>query len=455
MRHGLFALTIGLIPLLAAQTIAADTTPKRPPNILFILADDVGREVLGCYGGTSYATPNLDRLAAGGIRFEHTYSMPVCHPTRICLLTGRYPLRLGNPGWGSFPASAASQSLAHPLKQAGYATAISGKWQLTRLKRNPQHPHQLGFDDYCLFGWHEGPRYYQPLIWQNAKLRPELAEKYGPDVYTDFLIDFMEKNRERPFFAFYSMALCHAVSNDFKVPVPLGPKGRYDSYKEMAEGMDERVGRLVAALERLGLREQTLVLYSTDNGTQQKTITTAHLPKVEPPKGPVKKGKRGKLVQEAVFSSMGSRRVPGGKGRLTDGGTRVPTIANWPGTIAPGQIGADLMDFSDFLPTFAELAGASLPAGVELDGKSFAARLRDGTPGPRTWAFAQGKNGKRFFVRTQRYKLYSDGLFFDAATDPEEKHPIDTTTAGDVQALGTRHELKRVVKSLQRLLPAK
>ena len=98
---------------------------------------------------------------------------------------------------------------------------------------------------------------------------------------------------------------------------------------------------------------------------------------------------------------MGSRRVPGGKGRLTDGGTRVPTIANWPGTIAPGQAGADLMDFSDFLPTFAELAGASLPAGVELDGKSFAARLRDGTPGPRTWAFAQGKNGKRFFVRTQ------------------------------------------------------
>ncbi len=105
-----------------------------PPNILLILADDVGREVLGCYGGRSYATPQLDRLAAGGVRYTHAYAMPSCHPTRIALLTGQYPFRLGHPDWGTFPAAAEAGALGNVLKQAGYATAIAGKWQLTMLQ---------------------------------------------------------------------------------------------------------------------------------------------------------------------------------------------------------------------------------------------------------------------------------------------------------------------------------
>ena len=128
-----------------------------PPNILLILAADVGREVLGSYGGTSYETPHLDDLATTGMRFDHTYSMPVCHPSRISLLTGRYPFQVGNPEWGTFPRASETQTVAHSLKDAGYATAIAGKWQLTLLKDDPDHPHRLGFDEYCLFGWHEGP----------------------------------------------------------------------------------------------------------------------------------------------------------------------------------------------------------------------------------------------------------------------------------------------------------
>jgi arylsulfatase A len=373
------------------------------------MADDLGCETLGCYGGTSYETPNL---AAGGMRFRHGYSMPVCHPTRVTLLLGRYPSHVGSPGWGRFPVAEEKRTLAHVLGRAGYATAIAGKWQLILLGKNPQHPHELGFDDYCLFGWHEGPRYYEPYLWQNGKLRDDVAGRYGPDVYTEFLIDFIEENRGRPFLAYYSMALCHDVTDDLREPVPFGPHGRYDNYEEMVEAADERVGRLVAALDRLGLRENTLILFTGDNGTPRSYIATAI---------------DGKLVRKPITSRMGDVEIRGGKGSLTDAGTNVPLIANWKGTIAPGQVADDLVDFSDFLPTFAELAGAPLPEGVEIDGVSFAPRLR-GTGGKgRRWAYAEHRG--KCWVRTQRWKLYDDGRLIDVPSDPEEQHPIPPDAA--------------------------
>lgn len=401
--------TAWLSAVAAAQGIATG----RRPNIVFILADDLGCETLGCYGGQSYETPHLDRLAATGLRFRHCYSMPVCHPSRIALLTGRYPFRLKNPGWGTFPKAEEKNTVAHALKRAGYATAIAGKWQLTLLKTEPDHPHRLGFDDYCLFGWHEGPRYYQPLVWQNGKVRDDTKDRYGPDVYTEFLIDFMERNRSRPFFAFYSMALCHDVTDDLDAPVPLGPKGRYDSYKEMVEFTDQRVGRIVAALDRLGLRERTLVLFTGDNGTPSRYIATAD-------------GKR--LVRKPVESIRNGRPVRGGKGQLTDAGTNVPLIANWPGTTPAGKTTDDLVDFSDFFTTFAALAGASRSEpeaqarGRPRDGHDFAPRLRGRGATSRRWAFAQ--QGSKHWVRTQRYKLYHDGRFLDVLASPAEREAL-------------------------------
>jgi arylsulfatase A-like enzyme len=168
------------------------------PNILLILADDVGREVLGCYGGTSYQTPNIDRLAAGGVRFEHSYVMAVCQPTPFALLTGRYPYRLAHPVWGSFPRAAEATCLPSLLKKAGYATVVAGKWQLAMLKDDLEQPHRMGFDEYCLLGWHEGPWYYQPHIWQNGKLRDDVRDRYGPDVISDYVIDFVQRHRDRP-----------------------------------------------------------------------------------------------------------------------------------------------------------------------------------------------------------------------------------------------------------------
>ena len=377
------------------------------PNILLILADDVGREVLGSYGGASYPTPHLDDLAATGMRLDHSYSMPVCHPSRIALLTGRYPFQVGNPAWGSFPRHLERETIAHSLKNAGYATAIAGKWQLTLLKDDLDHPHRLGFDEYCLFGWHEGPRYYQPLIYQDGKQRADVADRFGPDVYTEFLIDFMKRTRDRRFFAFYSMALCHDVTDDLEVPVPFGPRGRYDTYAEMAVAMDTQIGRLVAALDEMDLREQTLILFTADNGTAKRSIITAE---------------DGKLVREDVVSRMGDTVIPGGKGDLTDWGTRVPTIANWKGTVEAGGLLVDLVDFSDLLPTLSDVAGADLPAGVSLPGKSFAARLR-GEPGTgREWVFSEHRESS--WVRNQDWKLYRDGRLIHMAYDQKEEHPV-------------------------------
>lgn len=393
-----------LTPLVAANCQAADR-----PNIVFILADDVGREVLGCYGGSSYRTPNLDRLAATGAKFDHCYSMPVCHPTRVALLTGRYPRHLGNPAWGSFPKHAERQTFAHVAKDAGYATAVAGKWQLCLMKNDVDHPARLGFDEWSLFGWHEGARYHHPMIYVNGKVRTDTDGKYGPDLYVDFLVDFMKRNKERPFLAFYSMALCHDVTDDLKEPVPYGPSGRYDKYQEMAEMMDVQIGRLVSAVDDLGIRDNTLILFTTDNGTAGRS----------------KIGVRdnGKFVYEDVVSRFHGKDVPGGKGQLTDWGTRVPTIANWPGVIEPGQTWGDLVDFSDILPTFAELSGGKLPTGIQFDGYSFAGLLTQRRPSPRRWAYAE-RGGSRFFVRTQRWKLYNDGTLFDVANDPFEKKPV-------------------------------
>ncbi len=415
--------------------ILADCGPSvalaRParPNILLILADDVGREAIGCYGGQSPATPHIDQLARTGLRFRHCYSMPVCHPTRVCLLAGRYPFRLGHPPWGTFPAVAEGQTLAQVLRGAGYATAIAGKWQLALLQNDPGHPARLGFQESCLFGWHEGPRYYRPRIWQNGALRDDVDDRYGPDVYTDFLIDFIARNRQQPFFAYYSLALCHSVTDDLDAPVPFGPRGRYDSFHEMVEAMDVRVGRLVAALDRLGLRQRTLILFTADNGAPKESIITA---------------RDGTLVREKVFCRTAAGLVPGGKGELTDAGTRVPTIASWPGTVAAGEVTDALVDFSDFLPTLADLAGAALPAGVALDGQSFAPQLRGGAGG-RRWVFAEHKG--RSWVRTRRWKLYDDGRLLDVGADPQETAPVPPAGQSD-EVAAVRAMLQRVRQQL-------
>lgn len=401
------AITVGLL------TSSGSSTAADRPNILFILADDVGREVLECYGGSSYPTPHLNALAAAGAKFEHCYAMPVCHPTRVTLLSGQYPRHFGSPRWGSYPKEAEKRTFASIAKRAGYATAVAGKWQLGLMKKDLNQPQRMGFDQWSLFGWHEGARYHDPMIYENGKVRTDTTGRYGPDLYVEFLINFMKKtqSQQKPFLAFYSMALCHDVTDDLKAPVPYGSRGRYDNYAEMVEQMDLHVGQLTSFLAKSGLEKNTLVLFTTDNGTAGRSKLSAI-------------GNQNKFVYENVVSEFQGQRIPGGKGKLTDWGTRVPTIAVWKGVINPGQTWDDLVDFSDILPTFAELSGGQLPTDVPFDGHSIAPLLRGESRGTRQWAYAEAKGG-RFFAKTRQFKLYSNGDFFDSEADPFERKRLD------------------------------
>jgi len=401
----------------------------RKPNILFIMADDVGRQVLGCYGGTSYKTPNLDRLARTGIRFNHCYSSPVCAPSRVKLMTGRYGFR-NYKKWGHIPPD--EITFGHLLQSAGYATAIAGKWQMCLQKKDPDHITRMGFQQNCVFGWHEGPRYHGPLIYENGKLRKEPDCVYGPDVFCKFITDFIRANRRRPFLAYYSMALAHEISNDLETPPPVAPNGRYQTYKELVEYMDKLVGRLVSTLDELGLRENTLILFTGDNGTPPKFITEFA---------------DGKYIKVPIVSMVAGKPVIGGKGRLTDAGTRVPLIANWPGTAPAGKVSDDLLDFSDFMPTFLELARTAPPPGLVIDGKSFAPQLKGAQGRPRKWAYCQW-NGKAW-VRTQEWKLYRDGRLYNMENDPLEKSPT-LPDADNAESSAVRKELLKAFESLKK-----
>ena len=398
------------------------------PNIILILADDLGHEVLGSYGGTSYRTPHIDKLAHTGTRFTNCYSAPKCAPSRVKIMTGRYAFRTTRE-WGYIPPE--EITFGHLLDAAGYEVAIAGKWQMSLLQEDPDHIRKMGFAESCCFGWHEGPRYYDPFIYENGTIRTDVSDRYGPDVYCDFLIDFINRNRDKQFFAYYPMTLAHEISNDLETPPPAGPSGRYQSYREMVEYADTLVGRIIETLEQLNLRENTLILFTGDNGTPRRFIT--HI-------------ENGNYIDEPVFSTMGDSVIPGGKGLLTDGGTHVPLIANWTGTVPAGVVCDDLIDFSDFMPALVELTGAQLPENVMIDGSSFAPQLLGQTGTPREWIY-QEHQGKAW-VRTQRWKLYRDGRFYDVERDKYEQNPILPEQESE-SIRGIRAELLAVLDKLQ------
>ncbi len=300
--------------------------------MVLILADDLGVEGLNCYGGTSYRTPRLDRLAAEGLRFTQAYAQPLCTNSRVQLMTGYY----NNRNWLYFGClDPRAKTIGHWMKDAGYHTAIAGKWQLTSYDP-PDYPgselrrgkgmkaENAGFDEYSL--WHtghtedKGPRYADPVIYENGKFRKDTQGKYGEDVWVEFIKDFMHRHKdsERPFFVYYPMTLPHwpfvptPNSEDWgiqeKMHPPLGTTGGDTKYfPDMVAYMDEVVGRVVDAVDDMGLKENTLIIYYADNGTDRRVVS---------------------------YTSFGA--IAGGKGSTTDAGTHVPLIVRWPGTIKPG-----------------------------------------------------------------------------------------------------------------------
>lgn len=205
------------------------------PNILLIMADDLGAETLACYGNTVYTTPRLDRMALEGVRFVNAFATPVCTPTRAMILTGLYPNRTGFLERLDSPLDTEKnnrlpvhiKTFGNLFQDAGYSTAIAGKWHLGDFQKFPDQPTSHGFDEYCLWvQYWDGvrpSRYYGPHNWENGEYKVHPEEVFGPDHYSDFLLDFIERNQDRPFLAYYSMNLVHGP---FVVP---------PDHKELAE----------------------------------------------------------------------------------------------------------------------------------------------------------------------------------------------------------------------------
>ena len=415
--------------------------PASRPNIVLIMADDLGYECIGANGGGSYQTPVLDQLAAGGMRFEHCYAMPACAPTRMQLMTGQYNCRNFTRIKNGFAMLAPHErTFANDLRDAGYATFMAGKWQMaTGLSYGgPQH---FGFDEYCLWLLTRPPqnaeRYVNPNLEINGKQVDFTGGEYGPDIAAASVCDFIRRKKSQPFFAYYSMMLPHfpfGPTPDHPDWDPHAPRptdrGDPKYFPAMVAYMDKLVGRIIAQLDALGLRENTLVLFTADNGTYWD-----------------------------ITSQLGDRSVTGGKMETTDAGTHVPLIANWPGVVPRGHVTDTLVDFTDFTPTLSDLGGAMIHPDRVVDGRSFMPQLR-GDPGdPRDWIYCwynragdETEEITQVFARNQRYKLYQTGKFYDVANDPLEKRPLNTR-ALDPRAAAVHEMLKGALAKYQNARP--
>jgi len=366
---------------------------KDRPNIILILADDLGYETLGAYGGTSYKTPELDAMAESGVRFQHCYSQPLCTPSRVELLTGIYNVR----NYRRFGYMDRDQvTFAQLLKKAGYATCVSGKWQ---LGRDPDAPLHFGFDEYCLGNFIKaGGRYANPDLNTNGKYE-RFEGKYGPDLINEYALQFVERNKDRPFLLYYSMILTHDPFQPTPDSADWGKKADDNMaaqyFSDMVAYMDKMVGRLARRLDDLGIRENTIILFAGDNGSPNP-----------------------------VTSQCNGRSIKGGKGKMEDGGTRVPLIASWPRYIKKGRVLEDLVDFSDFMPTVCEAAGVKAPEELKIDGRSFLPQLKGEKGDQREWIYCWhsrdgGPTGSEW-ARNQRYKMSRGGELVEVLPGGEE-----------------------------------
>jgi arylsulfatase A len=403
------------------------------PNIVLIMADDFGYECLSCNGSTSYKTPHIDKLAAGGMRFENFHVQPLCTPTRVQLMTGMYNIR-NYSRFGYLEPNVTT--FAHLLKKAGYATAITGKWQLSHGFDGPK---KFGFDEYCLWQLtRRPPRYANPGLEINGKEIDYKNGEYGPDLINDYAIDFVSRKKAEPFFLYYPLMLTHGPFQPTPDSANWNPKAIGEDVsndrKNFADNvayMDKLVGKLIAKLDELRLRENTLVVFLGDNGTGRP-----------------------------IVSKMGDKTVTGGKGTTTTFGTHVPLIVNWPKTVAAGKVSPELLDSTDILPTICAAAGALIPAELKLDGHSFLPQLRGEKGTPREWRYCwyapnQGKkeNEPKEFAATVKYKLYRTGEFFDIESDPPEEKPLQVKSL-DAAAATARKKLQEALNQYKDARPA-
>jgi arylsulfatase A-like enzyme len=416
----IFLLVLGI-------TVPACTPGTERPNIIFVLIDDLGKEWIGCYGSASVRTPNMDIIAREGMRFQNAWSMPQCTPSRVTLLTGQYPHTNGwinhydVPRWGHGARfdPAANPCFPKILQQAGYHTCAAGKWQINDFRLEPDAMVKAGFDEYCMWTGGEGGnesvsdrRYWDPYIHTREGSRTYRGA-FGPDIFSDFILRFMEEHRKHPLFIYYPMVLTHTPF----VNTPLEPDAgsAFEKHRAMVRYTDVIVGRILTQLETLKLRDDTYLFITTDNGTTRSMI-----------------GERNGAY------------IRGGKAYLTENGINAPFLVLCPGRRQGIESNA-LLDFTDIYPTLLDLAGLSPTPEDLVEGTSFAPVLRGDEPdGCRDWILSLGghpatiggdgrvKNHFKFrdrVIRDGRYKAYIDTLkqihrIYDLKEDPYETNNL-------------------------------
>jgi arylsulfatase A-like enzyme len=416
----------------AASGLRAQSAGK--PNILFILADDLGYGDMGCYGQQQIQTPNIDRLAAEGMRFTSAYSgSTVCAPSRCALMTGKHTGHAFIRGNARVDLPANTATLPRLLKQAGYRTSLIGKWGLGSICGTGQ-PDKQGFDEW--FGYLDqvhAHTYYPTELWDNGK-EFFLPGNFGPgrtdyshDLFTGRALQFIERQRPgSPFFLYLAYTIPHAnnergsqTGNGMDVPsdAPYGSRPWPQTEKNfaaMVTRLDRDVGRLLASLRTKGLERETLVVFTSDNGPHREG---GHDPE--------------------FFKSGGPLR--GIKRDLYEGGIRVPSIARWSGKIRAGAVSDVPWAFWDFLPTAAELAGVRAPR--DIDGVSIASLLRGGEAPARGyfyWEFHEG--GFSQAVREGHWKAVKRGPkipieLYDLSADIGEKRDVASSNPDVVSRL--------------------
>ena len=384
------------------------------PNIIYILADDLGIGDVSCYGSDNNKTPIIDKLAEGGMRFQHAYTAPLCGPSRSRILTGRYAFRTGAVNQDRVGEIKPENEVLIPsvLKKAGYTSALIGKWSQFGLT-----PKDFGFDDYITF---QGSGVYWSKEKKKAATYTENGEEktlnenvYMPDLMHDHLVKFLDENKKKPFFLYYSLVHVHALIQ--RTP---DSKPGSDLYADNTAYMDKLVGKLLATLDDLKLRENTLIVFMGDNGT---------------------------AGQYAERGTIGGKALFGKKGTMLECGSLVPTIANWPGVVPAGKINNDLIDSSDLLPTFAELTGAKLPTKNLLDGRSFLPQLLGKKGSPKEYIYME--LGNKWYVRSAKWKLTREGELFDMSNAPfEEKLVANYANSPEANAAFIR--LQTILKEI-------
>lgn len=412
------------------------------PNIILIFTDDYGYELPHYTGGESYQTPNLDWMAANGMQLSQMMSHPDGSPSRMAMFTGKYNFR-NYIRWGLLPTN--EKTTGNMMEDAGYATCFVGKWQ---GDGGDTSIHNHGFQNYSVFLPYAGDqrvrRYKNPLIYQDGGYLPDdvVAGKYSEDMYVDYLENFIEDNVDKPFFAIYAPVL---VAQPW-VPTPDDPEfDRWDPKKDtkkddikffasMVRYNDKKVGQIIDKVRKLGLQNNTIIMFVGESGTDSR-----------------------------VTSIFNGRTIQGHKTETIKWGTRQPFVAYWPGVISPGTIDSSLVDFTDFLPTFADIANISVPVNYgKIDGMTFFDNLKQ-TSGPqRNWVFCDWNNEPwdddvkpaERFIYEHTYKLYdTSGVrannFYNMEEDPDETHPLPDNQLTPYEA-ALKAEYKTLLRSMRK-----